>query len=176
LFCQSSKFTINYQDRDGNTALHYCAIYNRVEATKLLLKANAKITLRNKMGHTALEIAYNLQHLDLVKQVNLFIQGKPVDKIDLICLYDRDYMSDSGDELQNQSPARPSSMMSLSNDEFVDDEHHVNDGNNNHMAYQNQHNKTSVHVAATDPYKFGHEKIISYVPPKGSVKVLPDFK
>ena len=109
-----NKFSLNHQDREGNTALHYCAIYNQVESTKLLLKANACVKIKNRMGHSALDLAVNLEHPDVVKQIGLFLQGKPVDKIDLMCLYDRDYMSDSADDLYSPT-TRPASTMSLTN-------------------------------------------------------------
>uniref|UniRef100_A0A8C2HBC2 ArfGAP with SH3 domain, ankyrin repeat and PH domain 3 n=1 Tax=Cyprinus carpio TaxID=7962 RepID=A0A8C2HBC2_CYPCA len=48
---------------EGNTALHYCALYNKPECLKLLLKAKAVLHTVNSAGETALDIAKRLQHM-----------------------------------------------------------------------------------------------------------------
>ncbi|GAA6097709.1 arf-GAP with SH3 domain, ANK repeat and PH domain-containing protein 3, partial [Tachysurus ichikawai] len=55
---------------EGNTALHYCAIYNKPECLKLLLKGKATLHTVNAAGETALDIAKRLQHtlcVELIK-------------------------------------------------------------------------------------------------------------
>jgi ankyrin repeat protein len=93
--------------------LHYCSLKNRAECTKLLLKANINIQLRNNIGLDALEIANDLKHFECAKQINLFMQGKPIERIDTIFLYDRDeyYLSDSAEDLYGSSPPMKSSIL-----------------------------------------------------------------
>ena len=40
-FLVQNSDSVNTQTAEGNTALHYCAIYNRPECMKLLLRAGA---------------------------------------------------------------------------------------------------------------------------------------
>ncbi|KAL2773209.1 arf-GAP with SH3 domain, ANK repeat and PH domain-containing protein 3 isoform b, partial [Daubentonia madagascariensis] len=47
---------------DGNTALHYAALYNRPDCLKLLLKGRASVGTVNEAGETALDIARKKQH------------------------------------------------------------------------------------------------------------------
>ncbi|NXW55749.1 ASAP1 protein, partial [Eurystomus gularis] len=47
---------------EGNTPLHYCCSHNKPECVKLLLKAKANITLTNKAGETALDVARRMGH------------------------------------------------------------------------------------------------------------------
>ncbi|NWU12190.1 ASAP1 protein, partial [Cephalopterus ornatus] len=50
------------QTVEGNTPLHYCCSHNRPESVKLLLKAKANITITNKAGETALDVARRMRH------------------------------------------------------------------------------------------------------------------
>ncbi|XP_075428695.1 arf-GAP with SH3 domain, ANK repeat and PH domain-containing protein 1-like isoform X2 [Ascaphus truei] len=45
----------------GNTALHYCCMYNKTECMKLLLRAKVNIKIKNEVGETALDIAKRLR-------------------------------------------------------------------------------------------------------------------
>uniref|UniRef100_A0A673MPJ6 Arf-GAP with SH3 domain, ANK repeat and PH domain-containing protein 2-like n=1 Tax=Sinocyclocheilus rhinocerous TaxID=307959 RepID=A0A673MPJ6_9TELE len=56
---------------EGNTALHYCALYNKSECLKLLLKAKAVLHTVNSAGETALDIAKRLQHMHCVELVSI---------------------------------------------------------------------------------------------------------
>uniref|UniRef100_A0A8C2HZI3 ArfGAP with SH3 domain, ankyrin repeat and PH domain 3 n=2 Tax=Cyprinus carpio TaxID=7962 RepID=A0A8C2HZI3_CYPCA len=56
---------------EGNTALHYCALYNKSECLKLLLKAKAVLHTVNSAGETALDIAKRLQHMQCVELVSI---------------------------------------------------------------------------------------------------------
>uniref|UniRef100_A0A8C8AC62 Uncharacterized protein n=1 Tax=Otus sunia TaxID=257818 RepID=A0A8C8AC62_9STRI len=47
---------------EGNTPLHYCCSHNKPECVKLLLKAKANITITNKAGETALDVARRMRH------------------------------------------------------------------------------------------------------------------
>ena len=42
---------------DGNTALHYCAIYNQPECAKLLLRSGANMNAENKERKTVADLA-----------------------------------------------------------------------------------------------------------------------
>ena len=44
-------------DDEGNTPLHYAAIFNRPEAAELLLKTGANLQQENHKGETPLESA-----------------------------------------------------------------------------------------------------------------------
>lgn len=48
---------VNYQDRDGSTAMHLAASHGYIKCVKALLEFGADITLRNAIGQTALEEA-----------------------------------------------------------------------------------------------------------------------
>ncbi|NXQ93650.1 ASAP1 protein, partial [Sagittarius serpentarius] len=50
------------QTAEGNTPLHYCCSHNKPECVKLLLKAKANITITNKAGETALDVARRMRH------------------------------------------------------------------------------------------------------------------
>ncbi|CAF0728831.1 unnamed protein product [Brachionus calyciflorus] len=86
-----NKYKIDYQDIDGNTALHYCALYNRIDSTKLLLKSNANYKIKNQSGLTPIEIADNLTNIECENQISLFSEGKPMEKIDWIHLFELDF-------------------------------------------------------------------------------------
>uniref|UniRef100_A0A8C1WR36 ArfGAP with SH3 domain, ankyrin repeat and PH domain 3 n=1 Tax=Cyprinus carpio TaxID=7962 RepID=A0A8C1WR36_CYPCA len=58
---------------EGNTALHYCALYNKPECLKLLLKAKAVLHTVNSAGETALDIAKRLQHMQCV-ELHMFVE------------------------------------------------------------------------------------------------------
>ncbi|XP_007933898.1 arf-GAP with SH3 domain, ANK repeat and PH domain-containing protein 3 [Orycteropus afer afer] len=49
---------------DGNTALHYAALYNQPDCLKLLLKGRASVGTVNEAGETALDMARKKQHKD----------------------------------------------------------------------------------------------------------------
>ncbi|XP_010113510.1 PREDICTED: arf-GAP with SH3 domain, ANK repeat and PH domain-containing protein 3 [Chlamydotis macqueenii] len=48
--------------QEGNTALHYGALYNKPNCLKLLLKGKATIATVNAAGETALDVARRLKH------------------------------------------------------------------------------------------------------------------
>jgi hypothetical protein len=122
-----NKYSINYQDSDGNTALHYSVIFSRIESVKILLRANINIKLKNKNGLTAWDIATQLNNTDCLKQINLFLEGKAIGKIEWFFTLDEDYMSDGmeiedidfGESVANNNYAlhsrNPSLLISVSN-------------------------------------------------------------
>ena len=79
------KFVIRSQARGGNSALHLCAIHDRVECMKLLLRSGADPLLKNAMDKTALDLAQERGHNSCEELVchfiycqNRFIFKKPV--------------------------------------------------------------------------------------------------
>ncbi|NXJ85280.1 ASAP2 protein, partial [Trogon melanurus] len=50
------------QTAEGNTSLHYCCLHNKPECLKLLLKGKANVTIANKAGETALDVARRMRH------------------------------------------------------------------------------------------------------------------
>ncbi len=61
--------------------MHFCAIYNRIETAKCLLKANANIETLNDNNLTPYELANQYSNYDLANQIKLHKEGKPIDKI-----------------------------------------------------------------------------------------------
>lgn len=57
----------NVQNTLGNTALHLTALYNSPECTKLLVRGGIKQDIVNKAGKTALAIAQELGHKEVVE-------------------------------------------------------------------------------------------------------------
>lgn len=59
---------INAQDEDGMTALHYAAMYGKVEVVKALLAhKDIKISLKNKQDQTPLDIALAANHTAIIE-------------------------------------------------------------------------------------------------------------
>ena len=111
------KFSINYQDTEGNTALHHCVTYNRVESIKILLKANIDVNLKNRSGFSAHQLAHNLKNFKCVHQIEQLLVQNKVDIIEWDGLYEEDNMSDSNDtdfEVRQTKP-RPTSMVACKN-------------------------------------------------------------
>jgi ankyrin repeat protein len=48
---------LNYQDKNGNTALIYCVYYNNIKLLKLLIKSGADLNIKDNNGSSALIIA-----------------------------------------------------------------------------------------------------------------------
>jgi len=68
--CVSSQ-ELNRRTKDGNTALHLCAIHNKPESLKLLLRCRSDlVNYENMSGLTALEIAQNNGHQLCVELVS----------------------------------------------------------------------------------------------------------
>ena len=58
---------------EGNTALHYCVIYNRSECMKLLLRSKADYNIKNANGKTPLDIAREEHNATLIELVSICI-------------------------------------------------------------------------------------------------------
>ena len=92
-------YTIDYQDSKGYTALHYAAMYNRLESTKILLRAGCDVTVSSDYNQTAFDLANQYSHNELAKQFQLHAEGKPIDSVKWLEPSDDEYLStDSVDE------------------------------------------------------------------------------
>lgn len=58
---------VNYQDDQGNTALHYASSWNRPQIVACLIKNGPKVETKNLQGKTALHYACLQARLDIVK-------------------------------------------------------------------------------------------------------------
>ncbi|KAL7873654.1 hypothetical protein AOLI_G00127250 [Acnodon oligacanthus] len=93
---------------EGNTALHYSAMYNKPECLKLLLKGKATLHTVNSAGETALDIAKRLQHSQCVELLELAHSGKFNSQIHVEYMWETPQdMYDSEDDLDERvSPPR----------------------------------------------------------------------
>lgn len=53
----------------GNTALHLCALFDKVESMKLLLRSGTSTTIRNSQNKTPMDIAQELGHHTCIELV-----------------------------------------------------------------------------------------------------------
>ncbi|XP_050182464.1 arf-GAP with SH3 domain, ANK repeat and PH domain-containing protein 3 [Myiozetetes cayanensis] len=68
--------TLDRVTPDGNTALHYSALYNQPNCLKLLLKGKAAFTTVNAAGETALDVARRLKHSECEELLEQAQAGK----------------------------------------------------------------------------------------------------
>lgn len=93
---------------EGNTALHYCALYKKTECLKLLLKAKAVLHTVNSAGETALDIAKRLQHMQCIELLELAHSGKFNSQIHVEYTWEMPQdMYDSEDDLDERASPHP---------------------------------------------------------------------
>ncbi|NXH55965.1 ASAP3 protein, partial [Rhabdornis inornatus] len=68
--------TLDRVTQDGNTALHYGALYNQPNCLKLLLKGKATFTTVNAAGETALDVARRLKYRECEELLEQAQAGK----------------------------------------------------------------------------------------------------
>ncbi|NWV67237.1 ASAP3 protein, partial [Malurus elegans] len=89
---------------DGNTALHYGALYNQPNCLKLLLKGKAAFTTVNAAGETALDVARRLKHSECEELLEQVQAGKL--SLEIHVDYDweppSEFPYDSEDELEEK--------------------------------------------------------------------------
>ena len=73
----SKKFSINYQDNDGETFLHLCILKNKFKSAKYLISKNIDVSLKNnkdeepivvaisKNNHLLVEVILKAKHIDI---------------------------------------------------------------------------------------------------------------
>lgn len=69
-----------------------------MESLKILLKANLDIKIKNKAGLTALEIASSLCNIDCCQQLTFYSEGKKLDRIEWVFLFEDDYLIENIEE------------------------------------------------------------------------------
>ncbi|XP_051892062.1 arf-GAP with SH3 domain, ANK repeat and PH domain-containing protein 2-like isoform X2 [Pristis pectinata] len=67
---------LDVKTSEGNTALHYCCLYNKTESLKLLLKGKASMQIGNVVGETALDIAKKFNHTHCEELIDQALVGK----------------------------------------------------------------------------------------------------
>ncbi|XP_053571336.1 arf-GAP with SH3 domain, ANK repeat and PH domain-containing protein 1 isoform X1 [Bombina bombina] len=67
---------LDRQTGKGNTALHYCCIYNKPECLKLLLKGKPTIDIVNQLGETATDTAKRLKAAQCEELFSQAVAGK----------------------------------------------------------------------------------------------------
>ncbi|PKK19078.1 ArfGAP with SH3 domain, ankyrin repeat and PH domain 3 [Columba livia] len=82
--------------QDGNTALHYAALYNQPNCLKLLLKGKATVTTVNAAGETALDVARRLKHSECEELIHIDYDWEPP----------QEFPYDSEDELEEKVPVK----------------------------------------------------------------------
>ncbi|KAL2076853.1 hypothetical protein ACEWY4_027551 [Coilia grayii] len=89
---------------EGNTALHYCALHNKTECLKLLLKGKAGLSTVNTAGETALDVAKRLQHAQCTELLELAHSGKFNSQIHVEYMWEtpQEFMYDSEDDLDER--------------------------------------------------------------------------
>ncbi|XP_075029688.1 arf-GAP with SH3 domain, ANK repeat and PH domain-containing protein 3 [Calonectris borealis] len=96
--------TLDRVTQDGNTALHYGALYNRPNCLKLLLKGKATFTAVNAAGETALDVARRLKHVECEELLEQAQAGKL--SLQIHVDYDweppQEFPYDSEDELEEK--------------------------------------------------------------------------
>ncbi|KFO79421.1 Arf-GAP with SH3 domain, ANK repeat and PH domain-containing protein 3, partial [Cuculus canorus] len=98
--------TLDRVTQDGNTALHYSALYNQPNCLKLLLKGKATFTTVNAAGETALDVARKLKHTECEELLEQAQAGKL--SLQIHVDYDweptQEFPYDSEDELEEKVP------------------------------------------------------------------------
>ncbi|XP_064028934.1 arf-GAP with SH3 domain, ANK repeat and PH domain-containing protein 3 isoform X3 [Pogoniulus pusillus] len=96
--------TLDQVTQDGNTALHYGAIYNQPNCLKLLLRGKAAFTTVNAAGETALDVARRLKHTECEELLEQAQAGKLSVQIHIDYDWEapQDFLYDSEDELEEK--------------------------------------------------------------------------
>ncbi|XP_074971220.1 arf-GAP with SH3 domain, ANK repeat and PH domain-containing protein 3 isoform X2 [Phalacrocorax aristotelis] len=96
--------TLDRVTQDGNTALHYSALYNQPNCLKLLLKGKAAFSTVNAAGETALDVARRLKHVECEELLEQAQAGKL--SLQIHVDYDweppQEFPYDSEDELEEK--------------------------------------------------------------------------
>ncbi|XP_034534439.1 arf-GAP with SH3 domain, ANK repeat and PH domain-containing protein 1-like isoform X2 [Notolabrus celidotus] len=93
----------------GNTALHYCCLFNRAECVKLLLRGKPDISITNQNAETALDIARRLKSSQCEEPLVEAVSGRfnPHVHVDYDWNLRLDDLDESDDELDDKpSPVK----------------------------------------------------------------------
>uniref|UniRef100_A0AAZ3QW61 ArfGAP with SH3 domain, ankyrin repeat and PH domain 1b n=1 Tax=Oncorhynchus tshawytscha TaxID=74940 RepID=A0AAZ3QW61_ONCTS len=75
-FLVQNSGNLDRQTENGNTALHYCCLYEKQECLKLLLRGKPAIDIANQSGETALDIARRLRDTQCEEPLMEAAEGK----------------------------------------------------------------------------------------------------
>ncbi|KAL7386457.1 hypothetical protein ABVT39_008662 [Epinephelus coioides] len=108
-FLVQNSGNLDGQTDGGNTALHYCCLYNKSECVKLLLRGKPDITITNQSGETALDIAQRLKNSQCEELLVEAVSGRfnPHVHVEYDWNLRLDELDESDDELDNKpSPVK----------------------------------------------------------------------
>uniref|UniRef100_A0A4W5N1F9 ArfGAP with SH3 domain, ankyrin repeat and PH domain 1a n=1 Tax=Hucho hucho TaxID=62062 RepID=A0A4W5N1F9_9TELE len=75
-FLVQNSGNLDRQTENGNTALHYCCLYEKQECLKLLLRGKPAIDIANQSGETALDIARKMRDTQCEEPLMEAAEGK----------------------------------------------------------------------------------------------------
>lgn len=73
----------NAADKDGRTAFHWACAKNHVECAEALFEAGCDTTIESKQGHTGIQIAQRLGHVELVNRIRKLVAHKLADATEI---------------------------------------------------------------------------------------------
>uniref|UniRef100_A0A673CBU4 ArfGAP with SH3 domain, ankyrin repeat and PH domain 1b n=1 Tax=Sphaeramia orbicularis TaxID=375764 RepID=A0A673CBU4_9TELE len=76
-FLVQNSGNLDKQTEWGNTALHYCCMYEKPECLKLLLRGKPATDITNQNGETALDVARRLRNTQCEEAVKVFQKSPP---------------------------------------------------------------------------------------------------
>uniref|UniRef100_A0A671Z4Y3 ArfGAP with SH3 domain, ankyrin repeat and PH domain 1a n=1 Tax=Sparus aurata TaxID=8175 RepID=A0A671Z4Y3_SPAAU len=75
-FLVQNSGNLDGQTDGGNTALHYCCLYNKPQCVKLLLRGKPDLHITNQSGETALDIARRLKNAQCEEPLVEAVSGR----------------------------------------------------------------------------------------------------
>ncbi|XP_075878297.1 arf-GAP with SH3 domain, ANK repeat and PH domain-containing protein 1a [Nelusetta ayraudi] len=108
-FLVQNSGNVDAQTDGGNTALHYCCLFDKPQCAKLLLRGNADVHLANQSGETALDVARRLKNTQCEELLGEAISGRfnPHVHVEYDWNLRLDELDESDDELEEKpSPVK----------------------------------------------------------------------
>ncbi|KAI3374825.1 hypothetical protein L3Q82_021040 [Scortum barcoo] len=108
-FLVQNSGSLDGQTDGGNTALHYCCLYNKPLCVKLLLRGKPDIHITNQSGETALHIARRLKNIQCEEPLVETVSGRfnPHVHVEYDWNLRMDELDESDDELDDKpSPVK----------------------------------------------------------------------
>nr|XP_046265471.1 arf-GAP with SH3 domain, ANK repeat and PH domain-containing protein 1a isoform X2 [Scatophagus argus] len=108
-FLVQNSGNLDGQTDGGNTALHYCCLYDKPQCVKVLLRGKPDIHKTNHSGETALDIAHRLKHSRCEELLVEAVSGRfnPHVHVDYDWNLRLDELDESDDELDDKpSPVK----------------------------------------------------------------------
>uniref|UniRef100_A0A671Z4R2 ArfGAP with SH3 domain, ankyrin repeat and PH domain 1a n=1 Tax=Sparus aurata TaxID=8175 RepID=A0A671Z4R2_SPAAU len=108
-FLVQNSGNLDGQTDGGNTALHYCCLYNKPQCVKLLLRGKPDLHITNQSGETALDIARRLKNAQCEEPLVEAVSGRfnPHVHVEYDWNLRLDELDESDDELDDKpSPVK----------------------------------------------------------------------